>query len=278
MTWLLSIAFLVLVLALLVGAHEVGHLCAALALRIRVDEVGLGLPPRLVRLARFGPTAVTLNLVPLGGFVRPAGEHDRTVPSGLAAAPPFHRLIVFIAGAAANVLLALAVLTFGFATNWPDVVRVVSVAPGSPAETAGLAAGDQILALDGERMTAAEDLGRALRRQAGKSVQLEVLRGERTLELDVALRLAPPAGQGPAGFESRGELVRYPLPKAIARAAQMIGSMITGTGQALGGLLRGNAGSGVVISGPIGLKQVSDQALDNAVSWDQAFPVLYLTA
>lgn len=276
MTGLASLLFLIALLALLVAAHEAGHLIAALALRIRVAEVGLGLPPRLARLACFGPTAVTLNLVPLGGFVRPAGEHDRTVAGGLAGASPLRRLLVFVAGAAANLLLALAILTAGFATRWPDVVRVVSVAPGSPAEAAGLAAGDQILTLDGERVTLAEDLSRALSRLAGGTVRLEVLRGEQTLVLEVALRLTPPAGQGPAGFESTGELVSYPLPRAVARAAQTIGSMVTGTGQALAGLLRGEGG--VTVSGPIGLKHVSDQALENAVAWEVVYPVLYLAA
>jgi regulator of sigma E protease len=278
MTWPLSLAFLVLLLALLVGAHEAGHLCAALALRIRVDEVGLGLPPRLVRLGRRGTTSLTINLVPLGGFVRPAGEHDRTVAGGLAAAPALHRLIVFVAGPAANLILAMALLTTGFATSWPDVVRVVRITPGSPAEAAGLSPGDQILSLDGERVTTTEDLSRRLRRQAGHAVHLHIARDGQTLDLDMGVRLAPPAGQGPAGFESRGELMRYPLPQAAARAAQTIGSMITGTGRALAELLRGDGTSGVTIAGPIGLKQVSDQALGNAVAWEQFYPVLYLAA
>lgn len=278
MNSLLTLAFLVIVLAMLVAAHEAGHLCAALALRIRVDEVGLGLPPRLVRLARLGPMSVTLNLVPLGGFVRPAGEHDRTIVDGLAAASPLHRVIVFVAGAAANLLLALALLTTGFATGWPDVVRVVRVTPGSPAEASGLASGDQIVALDGERVTTTEDLRRALLQQAGETVHLQIARGEQLREVELLLRLEPPAGQGPAGFDSRGELVRYPLPQAVGRAAQTVGSSITGIGAALGGWLHGKAGSGVTIAGPIGLKQVSDQALSNAVAWNRTYPVLYLAA
>ena len=78
--------------------HELGHLLVALACRVRIDEVGLGLPPRVVRLGKLGSINFTLNALPLGGFVRPAGEFDAGVRGGLAAASPRSRLAILAAG------------------------------------------------------------------------------------------------------------------------------------------------------------------------------------
>lgn len=264
MTAALTIGFFLVLVGVVVSAHEAGHLLAALVCRIRVEEIGLGLPPRLVRIGRIGMTSVSLNLLPLGGFVRPAGEFDPAVPDGLWLSPPGRRIGVFVAGALANGLLALVLLTVGFATQWPDRVRVVAVAAGSPAEAAGLRPGDVVLALDGGRVTSNEVLSQALRARAGEAV---------------VLRRDPPTGQGPAGFDTQGELVRYSLPAAVRRAAETIGGMVAGIARGVTALPGGTAGEATVqVVGPLGLKQFSDRALSNAVEWELAYPVLYLGA
>lgn len=68
--------------------HELGHFAAARACAVRIKELGFGLPPRLARLGSLGGAEISLNWIPLGGFVRPAGEFDASVPDGLAAGAP----------------------------------------------------------------------------------------------------------------------------------------------------------------------------------------------
>lgn len=277
---LLSLVFFFLLLGLVVAVHEGGHLLACLALRIRLLEIGIGLPPRLLRLGRRGATEVTLNALPLGAFVRPAGDFDPLVPDGLASRSAAQRLLVYVSGAAANVLLALVLLTVGFRVGWPDEVRVVGTSAGSPAAIAGLHAGDVILAADGKAVHDAEALSAQIDAARGEVMVLQLRRGDEILYLSVESRLTPPEGQGPMGFTSQGALVSYPWGAAVGRAAETVAEMARSTAAAIGTLLGFDGGSvgEVRIVGPLGMKQISDRALANAVAWGESFPLVYLAA
>jgi regulator of sigma E protease len=96
--WLLVIP----VLAVLILVHEVGHFLAALWMRVRVLEFGIGFPPRMVTLAERNGIRYSLNWIPIGGFVQMAGEEDATVSGGLAQKPPWRRALVLSAGSLMN--------------------------------------------------------------------------------------------------------------------------------------------------------------------------------
>lgn len=277
---LLSIAFFFLLLGLVVAVHEGGHLLACVALRIRLLEVGIGLPPRLLRLGQRGETEFTLNALPLGAFIRPAGDFDPLVPNGLASRPATQRLLVYVSGAAANVLLALALLTIGFHGGWPDEVRIVGTSPGSPAEIAGLGTGDVILASDGEPVHDTAALRTRIEAARGGEMALRIRRGDQVLDVAVEVRAVPPEGEGPVGFTSQGVLVSYAWGRAAGRAAETTGDLLRSTVAALGALvgLDGDGTAEVRLVGPLGMKQISDQTLANAVEWGQGFPLLYLGA
>jgi regulator of sigma E protease len=85
--------------------HELGHFAAARAVQVRIKELGIGLPPRLARLGSFWGAEISLNWIPLGGFVRPAGEFDASVSDGLAASSSLARIGILSAGSMANLLL-----------------------------------------------------------------------------------------------------------------------------------------------------------------------------
>ena len=95
----------VAVFSLLVFAHELGHFTVAKLAGVRVDEFGFGYPPRLLRLGTWRGTAITINLIPIGGFVRMA-EDDPTVEGSLARKGRATRALVYAAGALMNVVLA----------------------------------------------------------------------------------------------------------------------------------------------------------------------------
>ena len=107
---LFTVVVFILVLSLLVIIHELGHFWTARALGIRVKELGLGFPPRLVALRR-GDVEYSINAIPFGGFVRLDGEDDPTVPRGFAGKPIWARVAVIVAGSAMNLLLAWAIFT-----------------------------------------------------------------------------------------------------------------------------------------------------------------------
>jgi regulator of sigma E protease len=151
----------VIAIASLIVVHEIGHFLASKLVGIKVEEFGIGFPPRLVRLFKWRETEFTLNWVPLGGFVRPAGENDPKVPGGLSAAPPWKRLVVLFAGPTMNLLAALFLYALIFTQlGRPDltVVQVMDISAGSPAEQAGLQNGDVIISIDGETIETSEEL------------------------------------------------------------------------------------------------------------------------
>lgn len=155
-----TILFFFLALFPLVLIHELGHFLVAKANRVRVDEFGIGFPPRLLRLFSFGGTDYTVNVLPLGGFVRLAGEDDPDVPGAFAGMPKRVRAAVLFAGPAANFLLAAVLLAglgmaYGIRTPMPEgggLVLVTQVLAGQPGAEAGLEPGDLIYAVGGQRL------------------------------------------------------------------------------------------------------------------------------
>jgi regulator of sigma E protease len=152
------------ILGVVVLIHELGHFAAARACRIRIRELGIGLPPRLVRLGSFLGAEISLNWIPLGGFVRPAGEFDASVSNGLAASPPMARIGVLSAGSLANLVLSVSLLTAAYVLGWPDQVEILAVEADSPAEAAGLLPADRILKAGGEPVREPGKLRDLLRR------------------------------------------------------------------------------------------------------------------
>ncbi len=190
-----------LVLGALIIGHEFGHFIAARLTKVKVNEFGLGFPPRLVTLFTAGGTKFTLNLIPLGGFVRPAGEDDPTVEGGLAGANKRTRAIVLIAGPLANIFLAIVAFSaaYKFAAPDPDRVLITGVEAGSPAALGGAMTNDIILAVDQVQINDFEVLQVAINDRLGVPATLHVQRGDEILSLQMTPRLEPPEGQGPIG-------------------------------------------------------------------------------
>src|SRR3972149_8905394 len=107
-----TIAFIVVIVVLILG-HELGHFFTAKATGVTVQEFGLFLPPRLFSIKR-GGTVYSLNAIPLGGFVKMAGEEDPNVPGSLASKSIATRLLVLGSGSIMNFLLPLLLFTIAF--------------------------------------------------------------------------------------------------------------------------------------------------------------------
>jgi regulator of sigma E protease len=192
----------VAVLAILILGHELGHFLAAKSTGVRVDEFGLGFPPRLATLFTFRGTKFTLNAIPLGGFVRPAGEDDPDVAGGLAGASKRVRTLVLLAGPLANILLAFLAFTAAYKYAAPDPSKVIitGVDAGSPAAQAGLQMDDLILAADGTAVDGFESLQGIVNEHLGQSIRLTLERDGATVVANLVPRSNPPAGEGPIGI------------------------------------------------------------------------------
>jgi len=118
---IIAITLFLGLLMLLALPHELGHFLAAKRYGVRVDEFGLGLPPRLLAIKR-GETVYSLNAIPLGGFVKVAGELDPSVPNGLASKSTGVRFVVLVIGSVINALLAILFLAI---LRWTPLSRQI---------------------------------------------------------------------------------------------------------------------------------------------------------
>jgi regulator of sigma E protease len=200
---LIQIAQLALGLAALIIIHEFGHFFAARLFKIPVEEFGLGFPPRVATLFTAGGTKFTLNLLPIGGFVRPKGENDPNIPDGLAAANPWKRLGVLVAGPMANLLVGVvlyAMIISRIGSPITDQVQVVEVMPNSPAAQAGLLPGDLIIRVNEVEINGTESIHSAIYDNLGTETQITYSRAGQVSTVSLVPRSNPPEGEGAIGI------------------------------------------------------------------------------
>jgi len=196
-----AIIIILFIVALFVAIclHELGHFIAAKRVGVKVEEFGLGLPPRLFGIKR-GETIYSLNAIPIGAFVKAAGENDPTVPRSLAGKGSWTRLGIYAAGPLVNIFLAFVLLSAFFALPYSVIasngLMVRAVVANSPAEESGIEPEDIILEVDGQPVHRQGDIQDIVNSgEEGAEITLLLLRNgqvkERTLkpELDLESQL-----------------------------------------------------------------------------------------
>lgn len=169
MTTLITVILFLIILGILVFVHELGHFAVAKFFGVRVDEFGMGFPPRAKKLFHRKGTDYTLNWIPFGGFVKIYGEDslelgtaDPDYKRSMGAKKWWQQVLILVAGVTMNVILAWVLFSIAFMVGAPTAVSgvdnpaqvknaqltVLQIMPGSPAEKAGLVAGDKILKLE----------------------------------------------------------------------------------------------------------------------------------
>lgn len=181
-----------------------GIFFTAKAIGVRVEEFGLGYPPRLLSF-KWGETRYSLNAIPFGGFTRMTGEEDPSDPRSLAGKGVGARLLVLSAGSLMNALLAFLVFSVAFMIPREMTVGEVvvkEVAPASPAARAGIESGDMLLEVNGKTVHNVADLHRYIHLNLGNEIAILVKHSDSTTE-DIQLipRWKPPEGEGAIGIE-----------------------------------------------------------------------------
>ncbi len=240
-------------------------------------------------------TIYSINLIPIGGFVRMPGEngdvHDDNGnydPNSFAAKPAAKRLIVLVAGVTMNVLLAIVLFTVAFGLGEPKLLpQIGKVVPNSPAAVAGIRPGDTIVAANNKPVKFFSDLVSIVNtslvsdhnQHATVPVQIEIRHPgvAQPVTTTVNVREHPPAGQGPMGIEASGKVVYDSLPiwQAPIRGVQYTFETTTAFLQAIGQMITGAIP--VQLAGPVGIVNITGQVAQSVPS-EGWWPLLSLTA
>ncbi len=177
-------------------------------------------------------TLYSLNLLPLGGFVRILGEEDPSHPQSLAARPKRWRLTVLLSGALLNILTAFLLMMTAYAMGVPTraFVQIQEVVPDSPAEEAGLLTGDIVTAVNGDRLEkGSTELREWIRSSSGESLELTVLREKVPLTITATPVLTDGRGFLGVGLQDWPDptsVERYALPRAAVAAGKSMAAVI----------------------------------------------------
>ena len=273
-----------LILTPIIFVHELGHFVVARLFDIRVEEFGLGFPPRAVKLFERNGTVYSLNWIPLGGFVRPAGEDDPSVPDGLAAASKTARFFTLSAGAIANFILAFFVFWIAFMIG-PSAVAVGQVDEGSPAAQAGLMEGDVIVEVNGRSVENSGILVSEVQEHAGEPVELLVERNDRLTTVSVVPRGPDEYVQGEEGpigirltFASSRRWALGPVDAALASGqsiTEIIGLTVRAPLMLIEGQITAEEARPV---GPVGISQIAGQTAEHSFTTGDWFQLLRIAA
>jgi len=272
MSMIITIVIFLGILAVLILAHELGHFATAKAFGVRVDEFGLGFPPRLISVRR-GETRYSLNAIPLGGFTKMAGEEDPKVPRSLASKGVGTRLIVLSAGSIMNALLPLLLFSIAFMVPHDMVmgeVLVKEVAPNSPADGAGIQPGDIVLSVNNKPVHNIGDLHRNIHLNLGKETTMVIRRSDSTTEEVQAIpRWKPPEGEGAIGI-----MVSMPEPTVVSHHEPFWRAIPMGASECIetfvlfkNEILRIFIGAtSLQVTGPVGIAQLTGEVAKAGIS------------
>ncbi|MEI6627486.1 MAG: RIP metalloprotease RseP [bacterium] len=289
---IITIIIFFLVLSVLVFVHELGHFWTALKFGTGVDEFGFGLPPRIGGVYKVNgkwrfiwgnknpeekTIVYSLNWIPIGGFVKIKGENGQDKPDAdsFAAKPIWQRIVILAAGVIMNVLLCVTLLSIGYGVGTPmmvdgtvdskylkeEKVQILQAVAGFGAEKAGIKSGDELLFVDGQKITGVQMLRDYLVNKKDQSVQISVKRDveEKTFSVEVK----DVGGRAGIGVDlAHTAVVKYPWYRAIWEGAKttvvLTGAIFTALFDLFKKLVTGVSVSADV-AGPVGIAVITGQ-------------------
>lgn len=287
----------IVILVVLVLVHEFGHFIAAKLFGIKVEEFGIGFPPRITGFKK-GETLYSINALPLGGFVKIYGEEGEGADSehSYASRPAWQRAAVLVAGVFFNLVFAFLIFWVGFTIGFPTAVgdntagltitnqhvQILEVANNSPAFQADIRRGDVIstisTASETKEIKTVEDLQTFTENHKGDTLAVQIERGSIMLQKELIARQNPPEGQGPLGIAlAQVGLVSFPWQEAGARAFEatwrnaffvllglwMLVQSLFGNGELLG-----------QVSGPVGIATMTGEFYNLGINYLLSFIAL----
>ena len=260
--------------------HEFGHFLIAKKFGVRVEEFGIGYPPRIFG-KKIGETLYSLNFLPFGAFVKLYGEEKEIKePRSFTGKPIWQKALIILGGVVSFWIISAILLSIVFGMGVPQAisdeaeavnprVQVVAVASGSPAEVAGIKAGDTIKELRIMSyelgITKVKEVQEFTNLHLGEEITLTIERGKEVFDATLIPRISPPEGEGAMGVGLvRTALTSYPWYlasiKGVEACFNLTGSIGAGLLQVFGNLIQGKGlPAGAQLMGPIGIGSLMTQ-------------------
>jgi len=286
---ILIILFVIIGLSVLILAHEAGHFVCSKLFGLKVDEFGIGFPPRIFawRSTKNKGTAnetkseteYSFNWLPFGGFVRIAGERgefalaEENIPDGEAddlkhddsdvkrlfySQPAWKKSIILLAGVFMNFIIGWLLISFALMVSAPKALVISDVEPNSPAVAAGFAQGDVI-----KNFSDSQDFISFVDAHRSQNIAVDILRGGKELNINVVPRVITGTNEGAIGVYLEdaghpGENVLAALWDGLRATGTIAWLTVAAFGQLIKQLfLHGSLLAGVV--GPVGIFGVAEE-------------------
>ena len=273
-----------LLLGFLVIVHELGHFLVARWSGVRILRFSVGFGPRVLAWTR-GPTEYAVSAIPLGGYVKMAGEQRKESYESweYLAKPVGTRALIVLAGPLVNYLVAFASLWLVFVIGYPELLpEVGKVMESMPAQAAGIQAGDHIRSINDRPIKTWEQMTTAIYDAPGRMLTIQLEREGLARLVTVtpqAKRITDPFGRpktiGLIGIAPSGAFQSYrvgPL-AAFGRAWQQQGEWTVQTLLALWSTMTGKLALRDSVTGPIGLVYLTSEAVRMGLG-----PLLFLVS
>ena len=188
-----NIISFVIVLGVLIFAHELGHFLLAKLMGVGVEKFSLGFGPRIVS-KKIGMTEYMISAIPLGGYVKMVGEEpdteldDSLLPLSFSHKGLFRRSMIVLAGPAFNLLLSVVIFFVFFQVSGLPIMKpeVGGVQEGMPAQEGGIRSGDSIVSIDGKLVRRWEEMAALIKKSDGRRLNIGILRNNNSVSVKIA--------------------------------------------------------------------------------------------
>ncbi|MDP2939279.1 MAG: RIP metalloprotease RseP [Candidatus Omnitrophota bacterium] len=268
----MSLLIFILVLSILIIVHEFGHFIIAKRIGVKVERFALGFGPKIASFKR-KETEYAICLVPLGGYVKMAGdnfEEFKGKPNEYLSRTPLERSRIVFFGPVLNYVLGFVCFFFVFLLGFPQLTsKVGGLIKDYPASIAGIKVGDEIIAIDAKKIKTWDELQANIRRSRKESLEMIVLRDKKELPFIVNLRrekIKNIFGQEETinlvGIKSKDEIIyiKYGIIKSLNLAFSKIVEITFITFKALFRMVTGAMSFRDSVTGPLGIFYITQKA------------------
>ena len=272
---LLTIFSIVFTFGLVIFFHELGHLITAKRMGVKVEKFSLGFGPEWFGFTR-GGTRYAVSLIPVGGYVKMAGEHPgekrKGTPDEFLSQKWWRRILIVASGPAMNFILAIAIfscMAFFARIVVPhyESTEIGDLIPGMPAEKAGMLEGDKILSIDGKEVSNWKEMAEIIHSKPGQEISIKILRGNEEILLKITPQYDEVKGVGLLGiaptWHISKDIGKYDLIGSVYGGFKQTAFLIVVTLNYLWLMLLGTVKPAV--AGPVGIAQMVAQVARTGV-------------